>query len=512
MASLADGFIALPGGLGTLDETFEILTWAQLGIHTQARGRAERRAATGTGSGGCSSHAVEERFVRPEYAALLLFADSPTDLLDRLGRERPRRLERREDGHRGELIVGELLPEDAGRLRPPPARPDLRSGVATMSSGTSCAVIGRCRPQHLELVNRGDDGCGVVDEAGRARQRELEVAVASALADARAARVHGDAAGDDQVDPSDLAGGTGSPSAGRALDRRGRRELPAQACGSRRRKQRAERSRGTAMKTVLPSRRAARRTARWGASGLHLIRRAACHSGSSARRRAATSAPGEVRDAVVKRHGKASHPARGEQRPDALADLGLALRRGLRQDRFDAAARPRGVAGTPRASAPASVRPPSPAAHDRGRQGEGEARRPCPTGDGSAWLRAGHRRQHGRRGGGERESIDGGSQAPASQRIGQRHERPPGRAGSGASSASGPGVMPFRRAISWATATGDVGIGGDRLLDRRGRLEDREAEVADQDDRHLHDERAHGQRERDAAALARAGPRGRARR
>lgn len=33
MAELADGFIALPGGLGTLDELFEILTWAQLGIH-----------------------------------------------------------------------------------------------------------------------------------------------------------------------------------------------------------------------------------------------------------------------------------------------------------------------------------------------------------------------------------------------------------------------------------------------------------------------------------------------
>ena len=33
MAELADGFIALPGGFGTLDELFEILTWAQLGLH-----------------------------------------------------------------------------------------------------------------------------------------------------------------------------------------------------------------------------------------------------------------------------------------------------------------------------------------------------------------------------------------------------------------------------------------------------------------------------------------------
>jgi len=68
MASLVDGFIALPGGLGTLEETLEILTWAQLG-----RDGLRRLLA----------HAVAERFVRPEYAALLLFADQPADLLDR---------------------------------------------------------------------------------------------------------------------------------------------------------------------------------------------------------------------------------------------------------------------------------------------------------------------------------------------------------------------------------------------------------------------------------------------
>ena len=38
MASLVDGFVALPGGLGTLEETFEILTWAQLGIHKKPVG------------------------------------------------------------------------------------------------------------------------------------------------------------------------------------------------------------------------------------------------------------------------------------------------------------------------------------------------------------------------------------------------------------------------------------------------------------------------------------------
>ena len=42
MGDLADGFIALPGGLGTLEEVFEVLTWAQLGLHTKAVRFAER--------------------------------------------------------------------------------------------------------------------------------------------------------------------------------------------------------------------------------------------------------------------------------------------------------------------------------------------------------------------------------------------------------------------------------------------------------------------------------------
>ena len=43
MARLSDGFIALPGGFGTLEEMFEILTWAQLGLHAHPCGAVERR-------------------------------------------------------------------------------------------------------------------------------------------------------------------------------------------------------------------------------------------------------------------------------------------------------------------------------------------------------------------------------------------------------------------------------------------------------------------------------------
>ena len=82
MASLVDGFAVLPGGLGTLDETFEALTWSQLGIHGKPIGvlnvegywNALRHLI---------EHAVRERFVSPEYAGLLLFADTPAELLDR---------------------------------------------------------------------------------------------------------------------------------------------------------------------------------------------------------------------------------------------------------------------------------------------------------------------------------------------------------------------------------------------------------------------------------------------
>ena len=55
MASLADGFIALPGGLGTFEETLEILTWAQLGIHAKPVGAPRRpRLLRGAAPSACS--------------------------------------------------------------------------------------------------------------------------------------------------------------------------------------------------------------------------------------------------------------------------------------------------------------------------------------------------------------------------------------------------------------------------------------------------------------------------
>jgi uncharacterized protein (TIGR00730 family) len=82
MAELADGFVALPGGLGTYEELFEIWTWAQLGWHAKpcgllnAAGFYDRLVAFLDG-------ASEAEFVKPEHRAMLIVENDPDRLLDR---------------------------------------------------------------------------------------------------------------------------------------------------------------------------------------------------------------------------------------------------------------------------------------------------------------------------------------------------------------------------------------------------------------------------------------------
>jgi uncharacterized protein (TIGR00730 family) len=83
MASLVDGFVALPGGLGTLEETLEVLTWSQLGIHRKPVA-ALNTAHYWDGLLRLLAHATREGFLRSEYAELMLFADTPAELLDRM--------------------------------------------------------------------------------------------------------------------------------------------------------------------------------------------------------------------------------------------------------------------------------------------------------------------------------------------------------------------------------------------------------------------------------------------
>ena len=88
MAELADGFVALPGGLGTVEEFFEVLTWAQLGIHSKPCALLDV-AGYWRPLIRLLDHAVEERFLRPDHRRLLLVERGPERLLDRLVRWRP---------------------------------------------------------------------------------------------------------------------------------------------------------------------------------------------------------------------------------------------------------------------------------------------------------------------------------------------------------------------------------------------------------------------------------------
>jgi uncharacterized protein (TIGR00730 family) len=83
MADLADAFIALPGGWGTLEEYFEVLTWAQLGYHQKPCGLLNVRGYF-DGLLSFMDHSIEERFVRPENRSIVLVASAADPLLDLL--------------------------------------------------------------------------------------------------------------------------------------------------------------------------------------------------------------------------------------------------------------------------------------------------------------------------------------------------------------------------------------------------------------------------------------------
>ena len=82
-SELADAYIALPGGFGTLDELFEALTWNQLGIHDKPTGLLNVGGYY-DGLLAFLGHAEQERFVREEHVAALLVADEPGPLIDAL--------------------------------------------------------------------------------------------------------------------------------------------------------------------------------------------------------------------------------------------------------------------------------------------------------------------------------------------------------------------------------------------------------------------------------------------
>ena len=83
MADLADGFVALPGGMGTLEELSEVITWGQLGFHAKpcavlnVEGYYDHLTAF-------MAHAAEQQFIREEHVNMLIKESDPQQLIERM--------------------------------------------------------------------------------------------------------------------------------------------------------------------------------------------------------------------------------------------------------------------------------------------------------------------------------------------------------------------------------------------------------------------------------------------
>lgn len=93
MAELSDGFVALPGGWGTIEEIFEMLTWAQLGFHQKPCGLLNVE--------GYFDHlfqfleyAIDQRFVKEAHRPMIIMDDDPAALLDRFAAYRAPRVKK----------------------------------------------------------------------------------------------------------------------------------------------------------------------------------------------------------------------------------------------------------------------------------------------------------------------------------------------------------------------------------------------------------------------------------
>ena len=88
MAELSDGFVALPGGWGTIEEIFEALTWAQLGFHRKPCGLLNI-AGYYDHLQAFLDHAMHQGFVRDAYRPMIMVEDDPAMLLQRFETYQP---------------------------------------------------------------------------------------------------------------------------------------------------------------------------------------------------------------------------------------------------------------------------------------------------------------------------------------------------------------------------------------------------------------------------------------
>ncbi|MFZ2057190.1 MAG: TIGR00730 family Rossman fold protein [Acidimicrobiales bacterium] len=93
MADQSDAFIMLPGGFGTLDEFFEVLSWSQLGIHSKPCGILNV-AGYFDPLFELFELATQQRFLRPEHRDMVLIEPDPASMIDRLGAWTPVNLDK----------------------------------------------------------------------------------------------------------------------------------------------------------------------------------------------------------------------------------------------------------------------------------------------------------------------------------------------------------------------------------------------------------------------------------
>jgi uncharacterized protein (TIGR00730 family) len=104
MAALSDGFVAMPGGIGTLEELFEIFTWSQLGLHDMPIGLLNVNGFYDVLITFLRL-VVKEQFLKPDQAALLMNASAPADLIAQLKSFEPRRRDKPLDPDTARRIV-----------------------------------------------------------------------------------------------------------------------------------------------------------------------------------------------------------------------------------------------------------------------------------------------------------------------------------------------------------------------------------------------------------------------
>lgn len=88
MAELADGFVAMPGGYGTFEELFEVITWAQLGLHGKSIGLLNV-AGYFDPLVRLIDHAIQEGFIAPQHRELVVVEERAEPLLDAIATHHP---------------------------------------------------------------------------------------------------------------------------------------------------------------------------------------------------------------------------------------------------------------------------------------------------------------------------------------------------------------------------------------------------------------------------------------